>query len=86
MNIMGSNASSSAWKTGESAQEQGLEYVPHAYHVPVSGRPSLFPNTANVPLIDLGGLWKDPVRRSVVIEDIGNACHRFSFFQVSMDV
>ncbi|XP_010062678.2 flavanone 3-dioxygenase 3 [Eucalyptus grandis] len=36
----------------------------------------------DVPLIDLGGLWKDPARRSAVIKDIANACHRFGFFQI----
>ncbi|KAI3432160.1 Fe2OG dioxygenase domain-containing protein [Psidium guajava] len=79
---MGAKAGSSTWKTGESAQEQGLEYVPDAYQVPLSDRPSLFPDTADVPLIDLGRLWKDPTRRPAVIKDIGNACRRFGFFQI----
>ncbi|KAL3755946.1 hypothetical protein ACJRO7_002921 [Eucalyptus globulus] len=79
---MGATASSGMWKTGESAQEQGLGYVPDAYQVPLRDRPSLFPDTATVPLIDLGGLWKDAVQRSLVIKDIANACCRFGFFQI----
>ncbi|XP_048127763.1 2-oxoglutarate-dependent dioxygenase 21, chloroplastic [Rhodamnia argentea] len=74
--------SKDTWKTSESAQEQGLEYVRDAYQVPLSDRPSLFPDTADVPLIDLGGLWKDPARRPAVFKDIGNACRCSGFFQI----
>ncbi|XP_056158728.1 flavanone 3-dioxygenase 3-like [Syzygium oleosum] len=79
---MDDNESSSAWNTGQSAQEQGLEYVLDAYHVALGDRPSLCPDKADVPLIDLGGLWKDPARRSAVVKDIAKACCRFGFFQI----
>lgn len=55
-----------------------------AYYVALGDRPSLCPDKADVPLIDLGGLWKDPARRSAVVKDIAKACCHFGFLQESL--
>lgn len=80
---MGGNESSCSRRIGETAQEQGVSHVPDDYLLPPSDRPSLCPENAHVPVIDLGGLRHSPERRSMVINDIANACRRFGFFQVS---
>lgn len=77
-----SNSSNSAFSTGKSAQEKGLPYVPDCYQIPPSNRPSLSPEIANVPVVDLSGLRQGSEQRSIVVEDIRNACRRFGFFQV----
>ncbi|KAE9465027.1 hypothetical protein C3L33_03043, partial [Rhododendron williamsianum] len=67
---------------GESAQERGLSHVPEYYAIPTSHRPSLNPETADVPVIDLVGFRDSSSRRSVTVNDIGNACRRYGFFQI----
>ncbi|KAH7853524.1 hypothetical protein Vadar_003577 [Vaccinium darrowii] len=39
--------------------------------------------TADVPVIDLMGFRDSSLRRSMVVKDIGNACRRFGFFQIT---
>ncbi|XP_052187094.1 flavanone 3-dioxygenase 3 [Diospyros lotus] len=75
---------SSSFPIGETAQEKGLSHVPEAYEVPSSQRPSLEPETADVPLIDLNGLRCGGAadRRGAIVEEIGQACRRYGFFQV----
>ncbi|KAG5558262.1 hypothetical protein RHGRI_008260 [Rhododendron griersonianum] len=74
--------SSSSFPMGESAQERGLSHVPEYYAIPTSHRPSLNPETADVPVIDLVGFRDSSSRRSVTVNDIGNACRRYGFFQI----
>ncbi|CAK9168778.1 unnamed protein product [Ilex paraguariensis] len=74
--------SSSSFPMGKTAQEKGWSHVPECYMIPPSHRPSLNPETANVPVIDLDGLDKDPAQRSLIIKNIGNACRTKGFFQI----
>ncbi|XAR66081.1 Flavanone 3-dioxygenase [Bertholletia excelsa] len=55
------------------------------YVIPASHRPCLSPETANVPVIDLDGLQWSSSRRPAVVEEIGNACRRYGFFQCVLD-
>lgn len=80
--LMEDGNTSSSFPTGKSAQEKGLSYVPGCYVVPSSQRSNLTSETTNVPVVDLSGLH-DPKERSRVIKDIGSACLRLGFFQVS---
>lgn len=73
---------SECFSTGESAQEKGLNHVPHCYEVPPSQRSTLNSPFADVPLIDLAGLNEGPTPRSAVIHSIRQACSRLGFFQV----
>lgn len=77
------SSSPSAFSAGKSAQEKGFPYVPDCYQIPPSKRPSLSPEIADIPVVDVAGLWQGSEQRSVVVQDIRNACHRFGFFQVS---
>ena len=65
-----------------SAQEKGLNHVPDYYEVPPSQRPTLNSPFADVPLIDLAGLYEGPTQRSAVIHSIRQACSNLGFFQV----
>ncbi|XP_075111271.1 flavanone 3-dioxygenase 3-like isoform X2 [Nicotiana tabacum] len=77
------NESSSSFPIGETAQEKGLSYVPKCYMMPPSQRPSLKSEFANVPMVDLAGMNDDnPLQRSIIIQDIANACRRNGFFHV----
>ena len=69
---------------GKTAQERGLSYVPQCYKVPTSHRPSLSPEIANVPVVDLAGLKQGSEQRLHVIEAIRNASRPNGFFQVSL--
>ncbi|EEF51624.1 flavanone 3-dioxygenase 3 [Ricinus communis] len=73
---------SSSFTIGNTAQERSLSYVPDCYVIPPSNRPSLAPETADVPVIDLAGLRQDAVRRAQVIKQIGDACRDIGFFQI----
>ncbi|KAK6145671.1 hypothetical protein DH2020_022491 [Rehmannia glutinosa] len=75
------NESCSSFPMGKTAQERGLSYVPKCYKVQPLDRPKMDPKIANVPLIDLAGM-SDPTRRSILIQEIANACRRYGFFQV----
>lgn len=76
--------SSSSFSTGKSAQEGALPYVPDCYVIPSSHRPDMAPEAAYVPIIDFGRLNEGREQRSMVIKEIGNACSRLGFFQVSV--
>ncbi|KAK2988917.1 hypothetical protein RJ640_026185 [Escallonia rubra] len=73
--------SASSFPMGETAQERGLSHVPECYKIPRSERPSLDPEIANVPVVNLAGL-NDPTERSATIKDIKNACCGNGFFQI----
>ena len=45
----------------------------NGYKVAPLSRPSLHPEIANIPVVDLNGL-NNPTRRSAVIKDISTAC------------
>ncbi|KAK9293036.1 hypothetical protein L1049_021020 [Liquidambar formosana] len=79
----GDEGSSSNYSIGRSAQERGLPHVPECYTIPPSHRASLNPDVADVLVVDLAGLQQDPPQRSIVIDNIGNACRRFGFFQIT---
>ncbi|KAK9291785.1 hypothetical protein L1049_019735 [Liquidambar formosana] len=79
----GVGGSSSNYSIGQSAQERGLPLVPECYTIPPSHRASLNPDVADVPVVDLAGLRQDPAQRSVVIDNVGNACRRFGLFQIT---
>ncbi|KAK9292516.1 hypothetical protein L1049_020489 [Liquidambar formosana] len=79
----GDEGSSSNYSIGQSVQERGLPRVPECYTIPPSHRASLNPDVADVPVVDLAGLQQDPAQRSIVIDNIGNACRRFGFFQIT---
>ncbi|KAH8522247.1 hypothetical protein H0E87_003040 [Populus deltoides] len=74
--------SSSSFTIGNSAQERSWSYVPDCYEIPSSNRPSLTPETANVPVIDFSRLRQDATQRANAIKEIGNACHQVGFFQI----
>lgn len=75
--------SSGTFPTGETAQEKGLSYVPNAYVIPAPHRPSLSPQIAVVPVIDMASLRSnDSVQRSLAIEELRKACISLGFFQV----
>jgi len=78
--------SSSSFTIGNSAQERSWSYVPDCYVIPSSNRPSLTPETANVPVIDFSRLRQDATQRANAIKEIGNACHQVGFFQVSIAI
>ncbi|KAJ8772446.1 hypothetical protein K2173_027623 [Erythroxylum novogranatense] len=75
---------SSSFPIGSSAPERGLSYVPKCYAVQSPDRPSTSPETANVPVIDLGRLRQGTPshKRIEVIKEIGDACRQMGFFQV----
>ncbi|KAJ4706522.1 2-oxoglutarate (2OG) and Fe(II)-dependent oxygenase superfamily protein [Melia azedarach] len=73
---------SGSFTIGNSAQERGLSYVPECYKVPSSHRPSLAPEIANIPIIDLAKLRQGDEQRLMLTQEIGNACRRMGFFQV----
>ncbi|KAL4595925.1 hypothetical protein ACB092_12G127300 [Castanea dentata] len=79
---MGNDESSSSFSTGKSAQERGLSHVPESYVIPTSHDPNLHPETAKVPVVDFSGLRHGSAQRSLVIQNIKNACHRMGFFQI----
>lgn len=82
---MESGKYSKSFSTGQSAQEKRLAHVPECYEVPPCQRPSLnSPSAQQVPVIDLTGLRMGPTHRSVVVQSIGQACHRYGFFQVNI--
>ncbi|XP_022984408.1 LOW QUALITY PROTEIN: flavanone 3-dioxygenase 3 [Cucurbita maxima] len=75
--------SSGSFSTGQTAQEKGLNYVPNAYVIPTPQRPSLSPETAIVPIIDMASLRSnDSAERSLAIEALRKACISLGFFQV----
>ncbi|KAF3433203.1 hypothetical protein FNV43_RR24305 [Rhamnella rubrinervis] len=74
--------SSNAFSTGKSAQEKGLPCVPDCYQIPPSNHPSLCPEVANVPVVDLCGLRQGSEQRSIVVDDIRNSCRHLGFFQI----
>lgn len=84
MERMGGNdgQDSRSFPMGETAQEMGFDYVPECYKIPTSSRPSLNPETAILPIIDMNGI-DNPVRRNMIVNDISNACKTNGFFQVS---
>ncbi|KAE9465030.1 hypothetical protein C3L33_03040, partial [Rhododendron williamsianum] len=61
----------------------GVVARPGMLLIPTSHRPSLNPETADVPVIDLVGFQDSSSRRSVTVDDIGNACRRYGFFQIT---
>ncbi|KAH7855422.1 hypothetical protein Vadar_024657 [Vaccinium darrowii] len=67
---------------GETAQERGLSHVTQCYVIPKSDRPSLNPETADVPIVDLMGFGDSSSQRSTIVKDIGNACRYYGFFQI----
>ncbi|CAI0547934.1 unnamed protein product [Linum tenue] len=70
---------------GNTAQEQALPYVPDCYVLPSSSdrRPSADDRTADIPVIDMGGLrLQDASQRANVVRQIGNASRQLGFFQV----
>ncbi|KAG6576834.1 Flavanone 3-dioxygenase 3, partial [Cucurbita argyrosperma subsp. sororia] len=75
--------SSGSFTTGQTAQEKGLNYVPNAYVIPTPQRPSLSPETAIVPIIDMASLRSnDSAQRSLAIEALRKACISLGFFQI----
>ncbi|XP_060174392.1 2-oxoglutarate-dependent dioxygenase 21, chloroplastic-like [Lycium barbarum] len=82
-NMDGENESSSSFPIGKTPQEKGMSHVPKCYMVSSSQRPNLNnPEVARVPLVDLAGMNDDSERRSIIIQDIAEACRRNGFFQV----
>ncbi|XP_059625293.1 flavanone 3-dioxygenase 3 [Cornus florida] len=79
---MEGDKSSSSFHTSETAQEKGLSYVLKCDKISSSNRPSLYPDIAHVPIIDLAGLGKDPASRSTVVNDIRNTCRSNGFFHI----
>ncbi|GLT62746.1 hypothetical protein SLA2020_353560 [Shorea laevis] len=79
---MAGDQSSSSFTTGNVAQEKGLDYVPDFYKVSSPNHPSLARETTPVPVIDMTRVRQDGSERSVLIRQIGAACHRNGFFQV----
>lgn len=76
--------SSGSFPTGKTAQEKGFSYVPNAYVIPAPHRPSLSPETAIVPVIDMASLRStDSAQRALAIEELRKACISLGFFQVS---
>ncbi|KAA0044683.1 protein DOWNY MILDEW RESISTANCE 6 [Cucumis melo var. makuwa] len=81
---MGLNGEGSGtFPTGKTAQEKGLSYVPNAYVIPAPHRPSLSPEIAIVPIIDMASLRSnDSVQRSLAMEELRKACISLGFFQI----
>lgn len=80
--MVGKNESSSSFPIGKTPQEKGMSHVPKCYMVSSLQRPSLNPEVARVPLVDLFGL-NDDSGRSKIIKDIAKACRHNGLFQVS---
>ncbi|KAI3458366.1 hypothetical protein Pfo_015029 [Paulownia fortunei] len=78
---MGENDESSSFPIGETAQERGFSHVPECYKVQPLHRAGLDSKVGDVPLINLDGM-SNPTRRSIIIEEIVNACRCNGFFQV----
>ncbi|KAJ4846490.1 hypothetical protein Tsubulata_039976 [Turnera subulata] len=79
---MAEEKKSNPFTIGNTAQERGFSYVPDQYVIPSSSRPSLDPEVANVPVIDIGKLREEGVQRANAIQEIGNACRDVGFFQI----
>ncbi|KAL3647535.1 hypothetical protein CASFOL_008503 [Castilleja foliolosa] len=75
------NESSNSFRTGLTAQERGFSHVPECYKVQPSHRALSDTKMADVPEIDLDGMF-DPSLRSIIVEEIAIACRRIGFFQV----
>ncbi|KAL0321700.1 UNVERIFIED_CONTAM: putative 2-oxoglutarate-dependent dioxygenase SLC1 [Sesamum calycinum] len=76
------NESSSSFPIGKTAQERCFSYVPECYKVQPSYRADSDSKLADVPLINLDGMSDDPARRSIIIQEIANACRCYGIFQV----
>lgn len=75
--------SSGSFPTGKTAQENGLNYVPNAYVIPAPHRPSLSPENAIVPIIDMASLTSNnSAQRSLAMEELRKACINPGFFHV----
>ncbi|PIM97752.1 Iron/ascorbate family oxidoreductase [Handroanthus impetiginosus] len=73
--------SSCSFPMGQTAQERGLSFVPECYKVEHLDRSKMDSETVDVPIIDLSGLG-DPTQKSILVQEIGNACRCNGFFQV----
>ncbi|KAL7585960.1 flavanone 3-dioxygenase 3 [Lactuca sativa] len=66
---------------GETPQETSSLNVPKSYEISPANRASLNPEIADVVIIDLAGL-DDPLKRPIIVKEIGNACRETGFFQI----
>lgn len=72
----------------QSLSESGAAVIPDRYIKPSMERPEALPlrpqdtTPMNIPVIDLGGLFDEEVKRSTVSEQINEACREWGFFQV----
>lgn len=57
--------------------------IPSQYVLPASFRPSLFPDEAAIPLIDLQELNEPPACWEMVVSSIGTGCSEWGFFRAS---
>lgn len=76
------NESSSSFPMGKTAQERGLPYVPKCYESQPFDTSKTVTKISDAPIIDLDGIT-DPTRRSILMQNVANACSRHGFFQVS---
>ncbi|CAI9302524.1 unnamed protein product [Lactuca saligna] len=66
---------------GETPQETSSLNVPKSYEISPTNRASLNPEIADVVIIDFAGL-DDPLKRPMIVKEIGNACRETGFFQI----
>ncbi|KAG6422356.1 hypothetical protein SASPL_118924 [Salvia splendens] len=75
------NNSCSSFSMGKSAQERGLPYVPKCYKAQPFDGSKTDAHVFDVPTIDMAGI-QDLTRRSVIVDQVANACRRHGFFQI----
>ncbi|KAK7320595.1 hypothetical protein VNO77_30217 [Canavalia gladiata] len=66
----------------QSLSETCIDSIPQRYIKPPSDRPSPSAIEANIPIIDLLGLYGDPDVRASTLNQISEACHHWGFFQI----
>ncbi|KAB2020191.1 hypothetical protein ES319_D07G051100v1 [Gossypium barbadense] len=79
---MSGDKNPSSFTIGNTAQEKGLDYVPECYVVSPSKSSSSGTEKARIPTIDMSRLRMNGNKRSIAIEELGEACRHRGFFQV----
>ncbi|TYI72316.1 hypothetical protein E1A91_D07G052900v1 [Gossypium mustelinum] len=80
---MSGDKNPSSFTIGNTAQEKGLDYVPECYVVSPSKSSSSGTEKARIPTIDMSRLRMNGNKRSIAIEELGEACRHRGFFQHS---
>ncbi|XP_061355626.1 jasmonate-induced oxygenase 1-like [Gastrolobium bilobum] len=71
----------------QSLSKSCTDSIPERYIKPSTDRPSISSSScddvdANIPIIDLGGLYGDQDTRASILKQISDACNEWGFFQI----